>query len=183
MNIKNPSDYVSFSLKGLFLFLLIVSSSYYMEYFGHNFKNIFKIGHYVPNIVIFLFIYFIVDLSLNIDGINKDDSPVNPIDLLKLSLYIYIFIILFTRCDKYCIIIISILLIISYFNYTFYKYFKQIGNINRFRKLKYIQNILYSLIIFILLIGFSLYFNTYFINSKAKNKSLLEFLFSFPKKI
>ena len=183
MIIKNPSDYLSFSLKGLFLFLLIISTSYYIEYFGHNIKNIFKFGHYIPNIVMFLFIYFVIDISLiNFDKDNED-KPIHPINLMKLSLFIYIFIIIFTRCEIKCTIIISILLTLSFFNYTFYRYYKQINELEIFRKLKIIQNILYTFIIFFLIIGFSIYFKLNFLDKKNKNKSLLNFFFSFPNKI
>lgn len=183
MNIKTFNDYLSDSIKGLFLFLLIISSPFYIEYLGHNFKNIFKLGHFIPNIVIFLFIYFVIDISLIDSSKNGDNKPIHPINLLKLTLFIYIFIIIFTRCEIKCTIIISILLTLSFFNYTFYRYYKQINELEIFRKLKVIQNILYFFIVLFLIIGFSIYFKLNFLDKKNKNKSLLNFFFSFPNKI
>ena len=179
MEIKNFMDYVSFSIKGLFLLLLALSGSYTKKHLGYNIEYILEKNMLVSNIFFFSLIYF----AITITNINNDDiKMLNPLFVLKLTIYIYIFTLLLGRCEYYCTIIILMLLILCYLNYTFYRYYKKNKKYDEFRKLKKLQNILYFLIILILIIGFIIYFNKNFIRSSNKNKSLIKFFFGIPKR-
>tara|TARA_B100000424_G_scaffold148528_1_gene113162 strand:+ start:7831 stop:8340 length:510 start_codon:yes stop_codon:yes gene_type:complete len=167
MEIKSYMDNISFSIKGIFLLLLTLSSKYFTKYLGFNFHSILNKAPLMKNVLLFSFIYFAITLT----STEKNSKELHPLILLRLSFGIYIFFILFGKMEYYCTLITVILLLSAYVNYTFYRYYKKNNKIEEFKKLKKIQNVIYTFIIVTLVVGISLKYN------KHKNESIIKYLF------
>ena len=149
MEIKNTMDEISFSIKGLFLLLLALSANYFSYLLGPNINIILKKKQLFTNILLFSLIYFAISHSGD-DGV---DTRTHPITIFKLSLGVYAFFILLTKCEFYSTYLVLILLLLCYYNFTFYAYYKKERQMEKFEKLKNLQNYLYLSVILSLLIG------------------------------
>lgn len=173
MEVKNFMDGLSFSIKGIFLLLLTLSSGHFKKYLGPNLDHILEKNKFMTNILLFSFIYF----AITITNFRENKKPMHPLLIFKLAFGIYIFFIMFGKMEYNCTLITIILLLCAYINYTFYRYYKKNKNFKEFEKLKKLQNIIYFLIVLVLIIGFSININKKYVNNSNKNKSLIKYLF------
>lgn len=173
MEINNFMDGVSFSIKGIFLLLLTLSSGYFKKYLGPNVNLILQKNIFMINLLLFSFIYF----AITITNFRTNNSSIHPSLIFKISFGIYIFFIFFGKMEYYSTLITIILLLCAYLNYTYYRYYKRNNKNKKFKQLKKLQNILYFLIVLTLIIGFLINFKNKYINSNNKNKSLIKYLF------
>ena len=137
-----------------------MSVNYFSKIFTCSVQNLLTKNILIKNILLLFFIYFTISFN------NKD--LISPYQKIKFSLQIWIFIILFSKMNKYYISIIFLLLAIIYIINDFKNYYNyKIIDL-------YIQYI--SIIIFTLLI--SGIFNYYLNNKNNKNnKNLIDLFF------
>ena len=170
-------DIFSNTIRGIFLLLLTLLSSFYVNFLGPNIHNIIYQNIFISNLLLFSLIYFAITLT----KLNEGNFMIHPKDEFLLTFFIYIFFLLLGKCEYYCTLIVLVLLLLCYTNYNFIKYAQKKNNLEEHIKLKKLQNLLYILIIAVLFIGFTIYFHKYFIKSKNKNiSSLIQFLFRIP---
>lgn len=96
------SDAIDDVVSGIFLFILIGLGSYVYRIVPHQMESVLMSSKFFQHLLVFFLIFFSVDLVNN-----TDQSPLNS---FYNSILIYIFYILFSKCDGWISIILVLFL-------------------------------------------------------------------------
>ena len=170
-------------LKSLFLLFLVMAGGFIGDIFGCASKRILSLNIYAKHIVFICLIYFTIDFS--------SEDNMHPINILKLTVELWIFYLMVIRMNIYFTVLVGLLLFLLYVVDEFYEYVIQeelkihLDTINdddkkkeEEKKLKFLKKeheylknivlILEYLIILITIIGFIYYFIKQKIDKKNK---------------
>ena len=162
-------------ISAVFLMLLAISSNFIGDTLTCQTKKILNHNIYVKFFVIYCIIYFAMSLSAQ-----ANNSPIHPFKLTFVSFIIFVFYILFIKCNIFfvitTVIILFILLVLT--NYAYY-YNNNTGYnyTQRLKMVKYISKIfklLLSFVFLLILFGFIIYSK----NQYNCKKSILDFVFN-----
>ena len=164
------------TLKGIFLIVLGVCGNFVAETLGCKTQKLLSENMFAKQFVILLIVYFAIDFTTS-------DEPIHPLENMKLSLFIWIFYLIFTKMSIRFTMLLFILLTVLYVISTFVTYYDSIENNEQYKPFisTYNNNITYILYIFcaIVAVGFGLYFNKQY-KEHHKNWSTITFLFGKP---
>lgn len=170
---QDNQDNINEIIVGIFLLILLVCSNFLESTLSCQFRKLLLNNMIAKNIIIFLTLFF----TLNYTSIKR-----HPIDNLKIALIIFLFFILFNKTDIYFTLINFILLIVIIFINQLIKYEKYIlekENIEiistKIENMIKIRNYFIYLLLFLIIIGFLLYFKKQY-NDHKKNFNFLTFL-------
>lgn len=164
------------TLKGIFLITLGVCGNFVAETLGCKTQKLLSENMFAKQAVILLIIYFAIDFTTS-------DEPVHPFDNMKLSLFIWLFYVIFTKMSINFTLVLFVLLSILYIVSTFVSYYESIENNEQYQGfIKFfdnnIQYALYGFCAFVAL-GFGLYFKKQY-TDHYKHWSTITFLFGKP---
>ena len=158
-------------VKAIFLLILAVSGNFLAETLGCQTQNLLKNNQLVKQILIFFVIYFTLGLS--------SEKPVNPMKELKFAFTIWILYIMFTKTNLFFSLIVFTLFTINFIIQNYINYYQSLKNNNKKQlahKLTKIHNIINTIIVILLIIGFIDYFLKQY-NDYKKDWSFLKFIF------
>ena len=155
-------------ITGLFLVLLSVAGNFTAETFGCTVQNILNKHMYIKHLIVVISIYLTTNFTNRTDG-----DPISPMKNIRLTILVYLGVIMFTRMRIEAIGFVSVLLFLKYMLFVHRDYVqKQLSDKTR-EKVDKFSYWLSLGIIFTLLIGTSDYliskiikYHTGFIPSK-----------------
>ena len=164
-----------FIIKGMALLILAVACNFVSELFGCNLQYLLTQNMYLKHFILIFIIFFSINFTSN--------ELINPHQVLKYTLIIYTFFLLFTKMNIYFTLFILCNLIFQYYIYTHIDYhekFPDKWDIDVI-KFEYIFKVLNYINVGVILIGFILYFikQKKFLRYK-KNFNLFKFIFGIP---
>jgi hypothetical protein len=109
------------TLRGVFLALILFCASFLSPYIGCNYQYIMKIHPYTRYIMLFLVIYF----SINLVDPNSSTLE-NPIYAVIRSIFVFIVFVLLNNIHVSTIIVMMTFFALLVFTSNYYNYFKQI---------------------------------------------------------
>lgn len=186
-------------IKGIFLLIISVCGNFVAETLGCKAQKLLSSNMICKQIVIFSMIYFAIGFT------SPPHKLINPMNILKVSFYIWFLFLMFNRMHIFFMILVFILLSLKYFIMTYVTYFNLIiKEINQndstksnlksdkqnYKSIEYYQKrinilekiqqyIIYSIIITIL-IGFILYTRLKLNEYKSK-WSIIKYIFGVNK--
>lgn len=163
-------------MSAIFLILLAISSNFLGDTLTCETKKILSDNIYFKFIVIYCLIYFSISLASQ-----ANNTPLHPLMVTLASIFIFIFYLLFIKCNIFFVftifIILFILLVLS--NYVYYiNDSKQMDNNEKKKKLtkiKLIFKILSGIMIILLIFGFLQYIRK---ELRCNNISFLKIIFN-----
>jgi hypothetical protein len=164
------------TLKGIFLITLGVCGNFVAETLGCKTQKLLSENMFAKQAVILLIIYFAIDFT-------SSDEPVHPFTNMKMSLFIWVFYLIFTKMSINFTLILFIVLAILYIISTFVSYYDSIENNDQYQPFikafdSNIQYALYGFCAFVL-VGFGFYFNKQY-SDHYKHWSTVTFMFGKP---
>ena len=151
----------------LFSFYLLIFCNFIYEIIGCKLKQTLKTNIYIKHLLAFILLIFLIILT------NENYASKHPIEILIISILVYIWFIITTRTNIYVIITILILLLIIYYIEVKIKY----ENNDKSKKIyKNIQYILLGITLLITIIGF-IHYTMITYNEKKNNFDLKTFIF------
>ena len=137
-------------IKGLFLLILAVSANFVGNLLGCKTQKLLTENMFAKHIVLILLIYFTVDLTSN--------KIFHPMDILKSTVELWIFYLLFTKLDMNFTMAVFLLLFGLYISSNYFEYLnKKVEKTDKeVEQLKMIETILpmvSKLIMIVLVIG------------------------------
>lgn len=176
MKISNYSNASQSMLKGIFLIVLGVCGNFVAETLGCKTQKLLSENMFAKQFIILLIVYFAIDFTTS-------DKPIHPLENMKLSLFIWIIYLIFTKMSIGFTILLFLLLTGLYVLSTFVTYYDSIENNEQYKPFisafnNNITNILY-IFCAIVVIGFGLYFNKQY-KEHQKNWSTITFFFGKP---
>ena len=169
------ANYIFMTLRGVFLALLIFSASFLAPYLGCNFQYVLRNEYYTRYILLFLVIYFsinIVDPELG----NKE----HPIYVLLKSIFVFIIFLLINEISVNSIIFVMILFALLIFTSKYYYFVKETSLPNQ--KHNFAKDILMIIQITLSLCIFAILIISYFIDKKKVNNHLTKCSINMYKK-
>ena len=139
------------SINGIFLLILTVASNFNAETLSCRAQRILSERMYIKHILNLILIYFAVNLT-------SDDILEHPVTLMKRSVLVWIGFILFSRMNIKITGIVFLLLTIGYTLGNFVSYHKQKNNKKRETYYSKLQQYIFTIIPFVILIGFIIYY-------------------------
>ena len=159
------ANYIFLTLRGVFLALLIFSASFLAPYLGCNFQHLLKNEPYTRYLLLFLVIYFSINLA-DPDLGNKE----HPAYVLLKSFFVFLIFMILNEISINSIIFVLVLFALLIFTSKYYSFFKETTsttNTNFFlADMLLIVQILLSISIFIILII------SYFFDKSPRNNLL-----------
>ena len=155
------ANYIFLTLRGVFLALLIFSASFLAPYLGCNFQNLLKTKYYTRYLLLFLVIYFSINL-VDPDLGHKE----HPIYVLLKSIFVFFIFMILNEISINSIIFILILFALLIFTSKYYYFFKETTvetNDNYF-----LGDMLLIIQIILSICIFGILFISYLIERKAK---------------
>lgn len=169
LNEDDPLDnykYIFITMRGVFLALILFCASFLSPYIGCNYQYIMKTKPYIRYIILFLVIYFSIDLvDPNIKTIE------NPIYAIIRSLFVFLVFILLNNLPVMTLLTIMIFFSLLVVTSKYYSYYKQASlNVNENQRihidfLYIVQWVLIICIVILLLLSF--------FNKDKSNRSLI----------
>ena len=138
-------------LKSIFFLLLGVSSNFIGDTFGCQLQKILNENLICKQILIFLTIYFGLDLS--------SDSSLDPKNGIMLSAFVYTFYLVFTHMDHRITLVSFCLLASIYFFDKNIKFYKDKISKKKLEKNSYIRDQLIKILLITIVIGFLMQIN------------------------
>lgn len=132
----------------LFLFYLLVSSGYIHNLFGCRTQELFTNNMIIKHVIGIITLYISIVLTLS-----NDFSPIQGIIV---TLILYIWFLLTTRCDRYFFIAVLFCISIAFFIKQYRNYYYK-HNIQKKRKLKHFEFFMYITSIILTFIGCIIY--------------------------
>ena len=159
-------------ITGIFLLILAVSGNFIAETLGCKSQKLLSENMYVKNMIIILIIYF----SL---GLTNEDNSIAPHEMMKTSLSIWIFFLIFNKMSLpftiTSFLLISIILIIK--NYKdYYEAKDKKKNRDKIIQLKNIASKIFILNLLVIIVGFILYFRKQY-SEHSSDFSFISFIF------
>ena len=177
---KTESSNASFAkldiIKGIFLLILAVSGNFLSETMGCQMQKLLTNNMFAKNIIILMVIYFAL-------GFASDQTNSHPLQIMKQTLFIWVFFLIFNKMDVYYTTIVAFLLFSILLCKDYIKYYQSRNEKEYNEKIVYLENITDKIVIVTLLItivGFFIYF------SKQRSDyndsfSYTKFIFGSPK--
>lgn len=145
-------------MSAIFLILLAISSNFLGDTLTCETKKILSNNIYLKFVVIYCLIYFAISLASQ-----ANNTPLHPLMINLASIFIFVFYLLFIKCNIFFVFtiftILFILLVLS--NYVYYiNDNKQMDNDEKKEKLKKIKlifKILSGIMLILLIVGFIQY--------------------------
>ena len=163
----NDYNYIFVTLRGVFLALLIFSASFLAPYMGCNYQAILKQDIYTRYLLLFLVIYFSINLVDPELG-NKE----NPFIVVIKSFFVFLIFLLLNQLDITSIILVLVLFAFLIFTSKYYLYFKEtVVNKN---KHKFTQDILLVIQIVLSICIFSILIISLFMKSSIWEITILD---------
>ncbi len=153
-------------LRGLFFLILSISSNYLGDTISCDLSSLFEKSMFAKQILIFLTIFFGIDLT---------QDEISPEEKLYHSFVIYLLYSLAVHMD-YRLTIISFLLIgINYYTHMKLTFYKKVNSKEKEDKYKFIKKNINYILIVIILFGFPNYLFDKYKIFKKQNKSIFNF--------
>lgn len=157
---------------GIFLLILAVSGNFIAETLGCKSQKLLSENMYVKNIIIILIIYF----SL---GLTNDDNSIAPHEMMKTSLTIWVFFLIFNKMSLpftiTSFVLIAVLLILK--NYKdYYEAKDKKKNQDKLIQLTNIASKIFILNLLVIIVGFILYFRKQY-SEHSSDFSFVAFIF------
>ena len=141
-------NYLFISLRGVFLALILFCASFLTPYIGCNYQYILKTNKYVRYLVLFLVIYFSINLvNPNLKSIE------NPFIAVSRSIFVFFIFILLNKIPVTTIVLTMTMFALLVFSSKYYMYLKEDYKNNNLI-LDTLQIIQWVLVIFIILLLF-----------------------------
>jgi len=116
-------NYLFISLRGVFLALILFCASFLSPYIGCNYQHIIKTQPYLRYIVLFLVIYFSINLA------NPNSKAIeNPLYSIYRSIFVFFIFILLNNIPLNTIIIILTFFALLLLTSKYYTYYQQDNN-------------------------------------------------------
>jgi hypothetical protein len=149
------------TLRGVFLALILFCASFLAPYIGCNYQNILKTNYYTRYLILFLVIYFSINLTDDNSGL-----PEHPMYAIMKSLIVFCLFLLLNNINISVIVILLVLFALLIIISKYYNYYKQANlNVNN-EKVKldvlYVAEITLSVSIVLLLVS------SFFLSYKKK---------------
>ena len=157
-NKKTPSNTSFIKLdiiKGIFLLILAISGNFLSETMGCQMQKLLTNNMFAKNIIILMVIYFAL-------GFASDQTNPHPLDIIKQTLLIWVFFLIFNKMDVYYTAIVAFLLFSILLCKDYLKYYKTENEKENNEKIVYLEDIVDKIVIVTLLItivGFFIYFS------------------------
>jgi hypothetical protein len=163
------------TLKGVFLLVLAVAGNFIAETLGCKTQKLLSENMYSKHFISLFILYFAI-------GFVNSDSPQHPTTVIQIASVVYVLFLMFTKMNLVFTLIVFGLLAITYINSTFINYYKSETpkETELITTLESLQNKYYTLIVGLILIGFSLYFRKQY-GEYHKTWSTSKFLFGVNK--
>lgn len=162
--------------KGLFLLFLAVGGNYVAQTFSCKTQKLLLENMYAKQLIVLFIIYFAIGFV--------DESNTSPFQKVLLALLIWILFLMFTKMNLVFTIISFSLFSFAYFIQTWIMYYKNMKDDKKYGEeisnLEHIFRNLVMITIFIIIIGFIMYYTEQY-NDKQKDFSLLKFIFGTVK--
>ena len=113
-------NYIYITLRGVFLALLLFCASFLAPYIGCNYQSILKQNYYTRYILLFLIIYF----SINLVDPNVGTKE-NPFMTIIKSIVVFFTFLILNNLHITSIILVLILFAILIFTSRYYEYYKE----------------------------------------------------------
>lgn len=163
-------------MSAIFLILLAISSNFLGDTLTCETKKILSNNIYFKFLVIYCLIYFAISLASQ-----ANNTPLHPLMISLASIFIFIFYLLFIKCNIFFVFtiftILFILLVLT--NYVYYiNDSKQMDNYEKKKKLKIVKlifKILAGIMIILLIIGSIQYIRK---ELRCKNTQFLKIIFN-----
>jgi hypothetical protein len=154
----NKYNDVFVTLRGVFLALILFCASFLSPYIGCNYQNILKTNYYTRYLVLFLVIYFSINLTDDNIGI-----PEHPIYAIFKSFIVFCLFLILNNINISVIVILLVLFALLIIVTKYYSYYKQANlNVNNEKvKLDILYVFQLTLAISILLLLVSSFFLSY----------------------
>ena len=142
-------------INGIFLFMIVVLGNFVVSTVNCDLQRLLTDNTYIKNIIIFVILYFAIDLRENTDN----GSAYHPIETLAVSLAVWLIYLLFTRINILLAVIVFVLLLSTYVVDRYLKYY--IGNNyskDSISNLVKLRRYLFIAIIILILVGNILFY-------------------------
>lgn len=159
------ANYIFQTLRGVFLALLIFSASFLAPYLGCNFQQLLSRKHYTRYLVLFLVIYFSINL-VDPDLGNKE----HPIYVLLKSVFVFAIFMILNEIGINSIIFVLLLFALLIFTSKYYYFFKETQSSNT--QNYFVGDILLIIQIVLSVCIFGILIISYFLDKKSKNNLL-----------
>jgi len=141
-------------IKGIFLLILAISGNFLSETMGCQVQKLLTTNMIAKNIIILMVIYFAL-------GFASDQTNPHPLHIMKQTLFIWVFFLIFNKMDMYFTIVVTFLLfsILLCKDYISYYHGKNEKEYNE--KIAFLEDLSNKIIILtslITIVGFLLYF-------------------------
>jgi len=163
-------------IKGIFLLILAVSGSYVGETMNCQMRKLLLSNMFAKNIIILMIIYFALGFASN------EHSP-NPLYIIKQTMIIWLFFLIFNKMDLPYIIIVSFILFATLICKNYISYFNTHEDKKYKEKIPFIEdvsNILITFSVLISIVGFFIYFRKQRLEYKD-SFSYVKFIFGSTK--
>ena len=177
---KNTSSNASFVkldiIKGIFLLILAISGNFLSETMGCQMQKLLTNNMFAKNIIILMVIYFAL-------GFASDQTNPHPLHIMKQTLFIWVFFLIFNKMDVYYTTIVAFLLFSILLCKDYLKYYQTENEKENNEKIVYLENIVDKIVIVTLLItivGFFIYFSKQR-SDHSESFSYTKFILGSPK--
>jgi len=177
---KNTSSNASFVkldiIKGIFLLILAISGNFLSETMGCQIQKLLTNNMFAKNIIILMVIYFAL-------GFASDQTNPHPLHIMKQTLFIWVFFLIFNKMDVYYTTIVAFLLFSILLCKDYLKYYQTENVKENNEKIVYLENIVDKIVIVTLLItivGFFIYFSKQR-SDHSESFSYTKFILGSPK--
>ena len=138
--------------QSLFLLFLSIAGNFVAETLSCGSQRILSNNMYVKSLIVFFMIYFTMDFS--------STEVVNPMIQLKRSIFLWVFLLIFTKMDIYFTGMSLLLLVITYIMNNFVEYYsvESEKNNDKIKKLSGYIRIFELINLLLILVGFTRYY-------------------------